>query len=317
MKASVLMIVALTAIAPFGWQEPSPRPAATQGVPGFEIINQVAFDRLFANDAAVRKLASGFKFAEGPVWMPGSGASGYLILSDVPANEMKRWDATEGLRTFRAPSGSANGNTRDRDGRLLTAEHAGRISRTEANGTVVTLVDAFDGKRLNSPNDVIVSRDGSVWFTDPAYGLAGRTQETPGNYVYRLNPVSKALVPVVTDLGDPNGLCLSPDEQTLYVANSAKPPVVRAYPVTAAVPFVGRAFANIDKGVPDGIRCDALGNVWSSAGDGVQIFDASGARIGRVLLPETAANLAFGGPDGRTVYITASSSLYAVQRLLR
>jgi gluconolactonase len=317
MKASVLMMIALAAMVPFGWQESSSRLGGTPSVPGFEIIDQAAFERLFARDAAVWKLASGFKFAEGPVWMTGAGAAGYLVFSDVPANEMKRWDATDGVRTFRAPSGSANGNTRDRDGRLLTAEHAGRISRTDANGAVVTLVDAFEGKRLNSPNDVIVSRDGSVWFTDPAYGLAGRKQETPGNYVYRLTPVSKALVPVVTDLGDPNGLCLSPDEQTLYVANSAKPPVVRAYPVTAAVPFVGRAFATIDKGVPDGIRCDALGNVWSSAGDGVQIFDASGARIGRILLPETAANLAFGGQDVHTVYITASSSLYAVDRLLR
>lgn len=316
MKASIFAIAALAAIAAAAGQTPDRRTAVAPVVPGFEIINRAAFEQLFAPDAAVRKLASGFRFAEGPVWMAGPGA-GYLVFSDVPANEMKRWDVAEGVRTFRAPSGSANGNTRDRDGRLLTAEHAGRISRTEADGTVVTLVDAFDGKRLNSPNDVIVSRDGSVWFTDPAYGLAGRKQETPGNYVYRFTPATKTLTPVVTDLGDPNGLCLSPDEHTLYVANSAKPPVVRAYVVNATVPFTGREFAAIDKGVPDGIRCDALGNVWSSAGDGVQIFDASGARVGRILLPETAANLAFGGPEGRTVFITASSSLYAVERLLR
>lgn len=310
---TALIVAALAALASVAGQGPSR--AVVEGAPRFEIIDQAAFERLFATDAVIRKIAAGFTFAEGPVWMDGPGSVGYLVFSDVPANEMKRWDAADGVRTFRAPSGSANGNTRDRNGRLLTAEHAGRISRTEVNGTVVTLVDAFDGKRLNSPNDVIVSRDGSVWFTDPAYGLAGRKQETPGNYVYRLNPTTKTLTPVVTDLSDPNGLCLSPDEHTLYVANSAKPPVVRAYAVDATVPFKGRSFAAIDKGVPDGIRCDAFGNVWSSAGDGVQIFDASGARVGRILVPETAANLAFGGPDGRTVFITASSSLYAVDRL--
>jgi gluconolactonase len=281
----------------------------------FEVIDQAAFEKLFPKGAAVRKLAGDMKFTEGPVWIAEPGG-GHLIFSDIPANEMKRWDANTGVRTFRAPSGSANGNTLDREGRLLTAEHAGRISRTEKDGMVTTVVDSFEGKRLSSPNDVIVSRAGTIWFTDPNYGLAGRKQETPGNYVYRFDPVTKNMTAVVTDMPTPNGLCLSHDESMLYVANSTKPPQIRVYPVSSAVPFTGRVFATIDKGIPDGMRCDPLGNVWSSAGDGVQIFDASGRRIARIRVPETTANLTFGGVNGRTLFMTASTSLYAVDTLV-
>jgi gluconolactonase len=281
----------------------------------FEVIDRAAFEELFPKGATVRKLAGGMTFLEGPAWVAEPGG-GYLVFSDVPANEMKRWDPTGGVRTFRAPSGSANGNALDPEGRLFTAEHAGRISRSEKNGTVTTVVDSVEGKKLSSPNDVIVARAGTIWFTDPPYGLEGRKQETPGNYVYRFDPVTKNVTAVVTDMADPNGLCLSPDESTLYVANSAKPPEIRAYSVSTAVPFNGRVFATIDKGIPDGIRCDARGNVWSSARDGVQIFASSGRRIARILLPETAANLTFGGANGRTVYITASTSLYAVDTLV-
>jgi len=281
----------------------------------FEVVDQAAFQKLFPKGAAVRKIAGDMQFIEGPVWVPEPGG-GYLVFSDIPANELKRWDAKGGVRTFRAPSGSANGNTLDREGRLLTAEHAGRISRTDKDGTVTTVVDSFEGRKLSSPNDVVVTRDGRIWFTDPPYGLAGRKQETPGNYVYRLDPVKKVLTAIVTDMPSPNGLCLSPDEATLYVANSSKPPEIRAYAVSASAPFMGRVFATLDKGIPDGIRCDALGNVWSSSGEGVQIFAASGQRIARILLPESAANLAFGGPTGRTVYMTARTSLYAVDTLV-
>ncbi len=281
----------------------------------FEVVDQAAFQKLFPKGAAVRKLAGDMKFIEGPVWVA-EPAGGYLVFSDIPANELKRWDAKSGVRTFRAPSGSANGNTLDREGRLLTAEHAGRISRTEKDGTVTTVVDSFEGKKLSSPNDVVVARDGTIWFTDPPYGLAGRKQETPGNYVYRLDPVKKSMTAIVTDMPSPNGLCLSPDEATLYVANSAKPPEIRAYAVSTSAPFKGRVFTTLDKGIPDGIRCDVLGNVWSSSGEGVQIFAPSGQRIARILLPESAANLAFGGPNGRTVYMTARTSLYAVDTLV-
>jgi gluconolactonase len=283
----------------------------------FEVVDQAAFGKLLAKDARVRKLSGGFQFVEGPVWVNAPGG-GYLVFSDLRANEMKRWDPQGGVTTFRAPSGSANGNTVDREGRLITAEHAGRVSRTDKDGTVVTLVDSFEGRKLSSPNDVVVTSDGTIWFTDPEYGLAGRKKETPGNYVYRYNERDKSLAAIVTDMLTPNGLCFSPDESTLYVASSGKPPDIRAYPVTAgASPAQGRVFATIDQGIPDGIRCDELGNVWSSSGDGVQIFSPAGRRLGRILLPESAANLAFGGPTGRTLFVTARTSLYAVETLVR
>jgi gluconolactonase len=283
----------------------------------FDVIDPGAFQKIVRKDARVQKLAGGFRFVEGPVWVNAPGG-GYLVFSDLPANELKRWDPSGGARTFRAPSGSSNGNTLDREGRLLTAEHAGRVSRTEKDGAVVTVVDSFDGMKLSSPNDVVVKSDGTIWFTDPEYGLAGRKKETPGNYVYRYNDRDKKLTPVVTDMPTPNGLCFSPGESILYVANSGKPPEIRAYPVNAgASALQGRVFATIDKGIPDGIRCDELGNVWSSSGDGVQIFSPAGQLIGRILLPESAANVAFGGPAGRTVYMTARTSLYAVETMVR
>ena len=282
-----------------------------------EIVDQAAAEKILHKNASVQKLAGGFKFVEGPVWVT-APAGGYLIFSDIPANELKRWDPVAGTATFRAPSGSANGNTLDRQGRLLTAEHAGRLSRTETDGTVATLVDTFNGLKLSSPNDVVVRSDGTIWFTDPTYGLAGRKQETPGNYVYRYDEGRKTLTAVVTDVPNPNGLCFSPDESILYVANSGIPPQIRAYPGgNGAAALEGRVFATIDKGAPDGIRCDELGNVWSSSGDGVQIFSPAGQRIARVLLPEGAANLAFGGPTGRTVFMTARTSLYSIDSLVR
>jgi gluconolactonase len=314
-----LMLVAFGLLALAGVTGPSFRvdvSAAQQAATDFEAVDRAAFEKLVAKDARVDKLASGFQFVEGPVWVNAPGG-GYLIFSDLRANELKRWDRAGGARTYRAPSGTANGNTLDREGRLLTAEHAGRVSRTEKDGTIVTLIDTYDGRKLSSPNDLVVKSDGTIWFTDPDYGLAGRKKETPGNYVYRFNPGNKTLTAVVTDMPSPNGLCLSPDEATLYVANSGKPPELRAYPVGGTFPAQGRVFATIDKGIPDGIRCDELGNVWSSSGDGVQIFSPAGRLVGRILLPESAANLAFGGPTGRTLYMTARTSLYSVDTLVR
>jgi gluconolactonase len=291
--------------------------ALLQPASDFEVVDRAAFQKILPEAARVQKLAGGLRFVEGPVWVSEPGG-GYLVFSDIPANELKRWDPAGGVRTFRAPSGTSNGNTLDREGRLVTAEHAGRVSRTEKDGTVVTVVDSFEGRRLSSPNDVVVKSDGTIWFTDPDFGLGKRTKETPGNYVYRFDPRDKALTPVVTDMPSPNGLCFSPDESILYVANSGKPPQIRAYAVGAAkYPAEGRVFATIDKGIPDGIRCDELGNVWSSSGDGVQVFSPGGGLIARILLPESAANLAFGGPSGRTVYMTARTSLYAVDSLVR
>lgn len=277
----------------------------------FEVKDDAQFKKMFPSGAKVERLATDMQFVEGPQWMPG----GFLVFSDIPANELKRWDPKGGLQTFRKPSQQANGNTLDREGRLLSAEHAGRrVSRTEKDGTQVTVVDSFEGKKFSSPNDVVVKSDGTIWFTDPDYGLAGRPKETPGNYVYRFDPATKSLTPIAKDFDKPNGLCFSPDERKLYVADSGKPRHIRAFNVARDGAVTGGdVFAAIDKGGPDGIRCDTAGRVWSSSGDGAQVFDASGKLLVRILLPEAAANLAFGGPNGRTLYLTARKSLYAVE----
>lgn len=279
----------------------------------FEIKDPVEFNKILDSAAKVERVATGMKFTEGPVWFR-SGGLGFLIFSDIPANELKRWTPQKSVETFRSPSNNANGNTVDREGRLVTAEHgARRISRTEKNGTVVTLVDSFEGKALNSPNDVVVTSDGAIWFTDPDYGLAGRTKEQAGNYVYRFDERTKSIHAIIKDFDKPNGLCFSPDETKLYVADSGKPRHIRVFNVKPDGSVdAGAIFVTIDKGGPDGIRCDKDGRVWSSSGDGAQIFAPDGHLIARILLPESAANLAFGGPDEKTLYLTARTSLYVV-----
>ncbi len=281
----------------------------------FDVKDAVQFKKILPASAKVEKLATDFKFIEGPAWMP----AGFLVFSDIPANELKKW-TPGGVTTFRTPSQNANGNTIDREGRLVTAEHSGRrISRLEKDGTVVTVVDSFEGKKLNSPNDVVVKSDGTIWFTDPDYGLAGRAgsgaaKEQSGNFVFRFDERTKSLTAVIRDFDKPNGLCFAPGEKKLYVADSGKPRHIRVFPVNAdGTVGTGSVFAAIDKGVPDGIRCDAQGRVWSSSGDGAQIFAPDGHLIARILLPETAANLTFGGPKGHTLFLTASKSLYKVE----
>ena len=298
--------------------EDSSEPAAAEipiNTDAFTVVDEAAFRQLLPADASVTQLATDLMFVEGPVWIGEDG--GYLVFSDIPANELKRWDAENGVQTFRAPSGSSNGNTLDLDGRLVTAQHEGRISRTEADGTVNTVVDTYMDARLSSPNDVVVKSDGTLWFTDPDYGLGDRAQETPGNYVYRFDEAGSELTAVVTDMVRPNGLCFSPDESMLYVADSGEPGNIRSFAVNDdGTVSGGDVLATLDEGFPDGIRCDENGNVWSSSGDGAQIFAPTGDLIARILLPESAANLAFGGPDGRTVYFTARTSLYSVPALV-
>lgn len=281
----------------------------------FEVADQAEFKKLFAADAKVDRLATGMQFVEGSVWMP----AGFLVFSDIPANELKRWDPKGGVQTYRSPSNNANGNTLDKAGRLLTAEHgARRVSRTAADGTVETLVERFEGKLLNSPNDVVVKSDGTVWFTDPDYGLAGRSKEQMGNFVYRLDPKAKTVMPVAKDFDKPNGLCFSQDESKLYIADSGTPRHIRVFDISRDGAVTGGGvFAKIDKGGPDGIRCDAGGRVWSSSGDGAQVFAVDGHLIARILLPEGAANLAFGGADGKTLFLTARKSLYMVPTKVR
>jgi gluconolactonase len=263
--------------------------------------------------AKVEKLAGGFQFIEGPVWVPAEG--GYLIFSDINANRLIRWSPASGPTTFRMPSGQANGNTLDAEGRLLTCEHANRrVSRTEGNGTVISLVDRFRGLTFNAPNDVAVKSDGTIWFTDPNYG-AGQTQ--PGRYVYWFHPSNgnATVTALVTNFDQPNGICFSPDESKLYVADSGGPHHIRVFDVRSDNTLsTGRVFAVINPGVPDGIRTDAAGRLFSSAGDGVQIFDPDGTLLGRILTPESPANLCFGGPGNDMLFITARTSLYGITR---
>lgn len=287
----------------------SPRSMAAE----FDIRDAAEFRRLVAPEARLERLATDMQFTEGPVWVRARGG-GYLVFSDIPADELKKWSPAEGLSTFRKPSQNANGNTVDRQGRLLSCEHSGRrVSRLEHDGTLVTVVDRFGDKRFNSPNDIAVKSDGSLWFTDPDYGLRGQPRDYDGCYVFRYDPKTAALTVLVTDFDKPNGICFSPDEKRLYVADSGKPRHIRVFDVQRDGTVAnGRVFCVIDQGVPDGIRCDAAGRVWSSAGDGVHIFAPDGRLIGKILVPETPANLCFGGRDGRMLFITARKSLYAI-----
>jgi gluconolactonase len=264
----------------------------------------------------VKKLAGDMGFLEGPVWIPAEGD--YLVFSDIPADQMKRWSEQGGLSTFRKPSQNANGNCLDREGRLITCEHGGRrVSITGKDGIVKTVVDRYNGKRLNSPNDAVVQSDGTIWFTDPDYGLTSpQDKEQDANHVFRFNPRNNDLRVVASDFDKPNGLCFSPDEKRLYIADSGRPKHIRVFEVQKDGSLAnGRVFCAIDKGGPDGIRCDTQGRIFSSAGDGVQIFSSQGKLIGKILVPETPANLCFGGKDGRTLFITARKSLYAIHLL--
>ena len=283
----------------------------------FDVRDEAQFKKIIPADAKVEKLADGFGFTEGPVWIPADG--GYLIFSDIPKNQLKKWTRAGGISTFREPSRNINGNSLDRAGRLVSAEHSGRqISVTEKDGTVKTVVDRYDGKKFNSPNDVVVKSDGTVWFTDPPYGLPkGEPKEQTGNYVFQFDPKNGRTSIVSTNHDMPNGLAFSPDEKKLYVADSGRPRHILVYAVkTDGTLDGGNVFCKIDQGGPDGIRCDAAGRVWSSAGDGVQIFGPDGALIGKILTPEGPANLGFGGKDGRTLFITARKGLYSIPVLV-
>ena len=271
------------------------------------------FRDLVPDPTKLEKLGTGMKFVEGPVWTDENG--GFLIFSDIPASELKIWTKADGVSTWAKESNQTNGNTRDREGRLISCEHAGRrVSLVSSPEKRETLVDSHDGKKLNSPNDAVVKSDGTIWFTDPTYGLGKNPKEQTANHVFVFNPETKQIKSVVADFHQPNGLCFSPDEKKLYVADSGKPRHIRVFDVKPDNTLSeGEVFCTIDKGVPDGIRCDANGNVWSSAGDGVQVFGPDGALIGRIPVPESPANLCFGGADGKTLFITARTSLYAVQ----
>ena len=278
--------------------------------------------RLF--HAAVERVATGFRWAEGPVWF---GDGRYLLWSDIPNNRIMRWDEETGaVSVFRRPSNFSNGHTRDRQGRLVSCEHdSRRVTRTEYDGTVSVVLDRFEGKPLNSPNDVVVKSDGSVWFTDPPFGILGgyeghvATPELPTN-VYRVYGATGQATVATGEIPRPNGLCFSPDERRLYVVVSgAMPREIRVFDVAADGRTLGngRVFVDCGAGIPDGMRADTDGNLWCGWGggeglDGVAIFNPEGALIGRILLPERCANLCFGGVKRNRLFMAASQSVYAV-----
>jgi gluconolactonase len=271
------------------------------------------FRQLVPEGAAVEKLAGGFEFTEGPAWNP---VQGFLLFSDIPASRLYRYDAAERKAgVFREPSEHANGNFYDSAGVLYTCEHgARRVSRQRTDGQVEVLVDRYGGKLFSSPNDIVVKHDGTVWFTDPTYGLAGRPKEQATNNVYCFDPKTRALRVVVSDFDQPNGLCFSPDEARLYIADSGQPRHVRVFDVSADNCLSrDRVFCAIGQGVPDGMRCDRQGDLLSTSQDSIQVFNPAGELLGKIPVPETPANLCFGGPAWNDLYITARTSLYHIK----
>jgi gluconolactonase len=283
------------------------------------------FAKYRVNTAKVERLATGFRWCEGPVWF---GDGRYLLWSDIPNDRLLRWDEETGaVAVFRKPSGNANGNTRDRQGRLLTCEHANRrVSRTEPDGSLTVIAERYDGKPLNSPNDIVCRSDGSIWFTDPPFGVLGYYEgrlarpELPTN-VYRVDPASGALAVVAGDVQRPNGLAFSPDEKRLYVVEAGTSPrVIHAFDVSDDGRRLSgkRPLIDAGPGTPDGLRVDVDGNLWVGWGmgeeglDGVSVFNPEGKPIGRIDLPERCANLCFGGRYRNRLFLCASTSLYAL-----
>lgn len=272
--------------------------------------------------AGLEEIADNCRWTEGPVWF---AEHNLLLFSDIPNERILRWVPGQGVSAFREPSNFANGHTRDRQGRLVSCEHGTRrVTRTEPDGSVTVLADSFEGKRLNSPNDVVVKSDGSVWFSDPTYGILSDYEgfraepEQAARNVFRLDPQSGQLSAVISDFTQPNGLCFSPDESRLYVAESGGshdatvPSVIRVFDVHGDTVSGGSVFCTLDSGIPDGIRCDTNGNVWSSAGDGVHVFSPQGELLGKIRVPQRVSNLTFGGPRRNRLFITATSSVYLV-----
>jgi gluconolactonase len=298
--------------------------------PAIEILHP-SFEKYRQSNAAIERLYTGTRWAEGPVWF---GDGRYLLFSDIPNNRMLRWaEETGEVSVFRSPSNYSNGNTRDKQGRLITCEHdSRRVTRTELDGKVTVLMDHYLGKPINAPNDVVVHSNGSIWFTDPGYGILSNYEghkaafELPAN-VYRLDPRTGAATVVVGDMRRPNGLCFSPDEKKLYICDTGVsdgpeyPHNIHVYDVVEGDRLAnGRVFVEVGPGLTlaDGIRCDVDGNVWAGTGwggedsNGVQVFAPDGSLIGRIHLPEICANICFGGAKRDRLFMAASTSLYSL-----
>ena len=292
--------------------------------PSFKVLDP-RFQSLILGNAAVERIATGMRFCEGPVWF---GDGRYLLWSDIPNDRIMRWDEETGaVSVFRKPSNYANGNTRDRQGRLVTCEHdTQHLTRTEYDGTITLLADSFEGKRLTGPNDVVVKSDNSIWFSDNGAGSRGNylghtvTQELPFR-VYRLDPETKQMTIAVGDMKRPNGLAFSPDEKLLYVIDTPGPGqrTIQVYDVVdnGTKTANRREFNSAEPGGSDGFRIDTQGNLWcgwsgGAAEDGVAVFAPDGKMIGRIMLPERCANVCFGGRKRNRLFMAASQSVYSV-----
>jgi gluconolactonase len=281
-----------------------------------------AFRRYIVFNTVIKRMHIGTLWAEGPAW---NGNGQYLVWSDIPNNVQMRWiNEDSRVTTFRSPSGYSNGNTFDYEGRQLSCEHGGRrVARYERDGTVTTIAEQFQGKKLNSPNDAVVAPDGGIWFTDPFYGIRGnyegfKAEQESKEAVYRVDGKTGQIAKVTDEVGQPNGLCFSPDYAKLYVADTGMPRDIKVWDVDGQTLRNGKRLIQLDipgTGAPsaaDGMRCDADGNIWAGARPGVQVIAPSGERIGMIRLPETCANVCFGGPRRNRLFMTASQSLYAV-----
>ena len=303
-----------------GW-----RPHPRYPDPAIEAVDP-RFEKYWLKQSAVERLFTGCRWSEGPVWF---GDGRYFLWSDIPNNRILKWEEETGaVSVFRKPSDYANGNTRDRQGRLVSCEHGGRrVTRTEHDGTISVVLDAWEGKRLNSPNDVVVKSDGSVWFTDPVFGILGNyeghlSEPEVGQNVYRVDGETGEATVVADDVLGPNGLCFSPDESILYVVESRGEPrrKILAYDVTPDGRYITdkRILIDAGPGTPDGMRCDIDGNLWCGWGmgspelDGVFVFAPDGTHIGRIALPERCANVCFGGTKRNRLFMASSQSLYAL-----
>ncbi|NRO98546.1 SMP-30/gluconolactonase/LRE family protein [Paraburkholderia sp. NMBU_R16] len=293
--------------------------------PRIQIIDS-EFEAFCLPLAAVERIATGFRWCEGPVWF---GDGRYLLWSDIPNNRIMKWEEETGtVSVFRKPSNFANGHTRDRQGRLISCEHGGRrVTRTEYDGSLTVVLDSHDGKPLNSPNDVVVKSDGSIWFTDPIFGILGYYEGYPAEpqlpqHVYRVDAETGEASVVAADVAGPNGLCFSPDERSFYLIESRGVPNRRIWVYDVAddgrTIENGRVFFDAGVGTIDGMRCDVHGNLWCGWGmgseelDGVMVISPRGKLIGRIALPERCANLCFGGLQRNRLFMAACQSVYAL-----
>ncbi len=294
-------------------------------LPEFEVLDD-RFTRLALGNVHLERLYTGCRWCEGSAYF---AAGRYLLWSDIPNDRVMRWDETDGsVSVFLQPAWNSNGHAIDRQGRLISCEHRGRcVSRIEHDGRRTVLASAIDGKRFNSPNDVVVKSDGSIWFSDPTYGIDSdyegdaATSEIGASHVYRIDAASGAVTAVITSMAKPNGLAFSPDECSLYVADTGAshaidgPRHIRRFLLSTdglGVADEGPVFATCKVGLFDGLRLDVSGNVWTSAGDGVDCYGPDGVLLGRIRVPEVVANLCFGGPKRNRLFICGTTSLYAI-----